>query len=66
MNSQYAFLAPLVAWFIIFFATILIDMTFDKMRNPKGKPFAMTFELMPCLALLLISAIAGSAYMYYN
>lgn len=66
MNPQYAFIAPLIAWLIVFFAIVLIDMTFDKMRNPKGKPFAMTFDLVPFLALLLIAAIAGSAYIYYN
>ena len=66
MNPQYAFIAPLLVWFTILFVTILIDVTSKKMRDPKGKPFAMTIGLVPFLTLLLIACLAGSAYIYYN
>lgn len=59
------FLAPILAWAIIFLAIVLIDMSFlDNRRKATGQKLPMVRDLIPFFVILFISAIAGSVYMF--
>lgn len=61
------FLAPIIVWFIVLLAVILIDTSLPNgSRSRPDQKLPMTKDLAPFFVVLAVTAIAGSVYIFLN